>query len=130
VQPKSKIYVLVRGDISPGYQLAQSCHAALRFAVEHPEVTREWMDCSEYICCLSVEDPRQLKVYAYMAEQLGIKVSRFFEPDIGDKLTAIALEPSKLSQNLCRGLPLALSEVKNDEDGHRGNPTREDPAGR
>lgn len=30
----SKLYVIVRQDLSPGQQAVQSCHAALEFAFE------------------------------------------------------------------------------------------------
>ena len=37
----------------------------------------------------------------------GLRVASFHEPDLGDALTAIALEPA--GQRLVAGLPLALA---------------------
>jgi hypothetical protein len=66
------------------------------------------MDVSEYICCLSVRNEAELLAYQEAAENMGIPVSEFREPDIGDELTAIALAPYELTRNLCADLPLAL----------------------
>jgi len=37
----------------------------------------------------------------------------FFEPDIGNQLTAIALEPSERAGKLTSNLPLALKDLTN-----------------
>ena len=42
----------------------------------------------------------------------GINVTEFFEPDLGNVLTAITLEPSILSKKLCSNLPLILKHNK------------------
>lgn len=108
----AKLYVVVRNDLAPGYQLAQSCHAAFQFSLEHPDLTRLWNEVSNYICCLSVDDEDALEQLAAKAEQRGIPTSRFFEPDLGDELTAIALAPFESTRALCKGLPLALKSAE------------------
>jgi hypothetical protein len=42
------------------------------------------------------------------AESSGLKVVRFYEPDLGDALTAAAFEPA--ARRLLAHLPVALSE--------------------
>jgi hypothetical protein len=39
-----------------------------------------------------------------------LKYSVFYEPDINNQATAIAVEPSEKTQRLCSKLPLALEE--------------------
>ena len=44
------------------------------------------------------------------AKAKGIQTSVFQEPDIGNEITAIALEPSDTTRRLVSNLPLALKE--------------------
>ena len=107
MKPNQKLYVLVRGDIPVGYQMAQSNHASFRFALEHPELTREWMEQSEYICILKTENLTQLEHYLAAAKESHITTSEFREPDLNHELTAIALAPTPAAGFLCRALKLA-----------------------
>lgn len=102
------LYVITRRDLDPGYQAVQSIHAAIEFAMEHKEVTAGWFEKSNYLALLSTSDEKSLQKLANKARDRGIRVSEFREPDIGDQLTAIALEPGEMSMRICRGLPLAL----------------------
>lgn len=92
----------------PGSQLAQSCHVAFTFSKEHPEITNDWMCNSNYICLLSVSNEDELHSLIRQASQQGIALSIFREPDIGDRITAIALAPGPKTKKLCIKLPLAL----------------------
>ena len=105
--PQQKMYVVVRGDIPVGHQMAQSNHAAFRFAVFHPDLTKEWMFYSEYICILATRNGQQLEEYLQRAVDLGLKVAPFTEPDMGNELTAFALEPSPEATFLVSKLKLA-----------------------
>ena len=44
------------------------------------------------------------------AADAGVKWSAFREPDVGGKVTAIALEPCHKAAEMCKSLPLALKE--------------------
>lgn len=101
-----KLCTVVRHDLSSGAQAAQSCHAALRFAIEHPEVFRLWYEHSNNIVLLSVADEDELELLAQKCEKNNVSVSRFYEPDFDDSLTAIAVSPS--GARLVSSLPLAL----------------------
>jgi len=46
------------------------------------------------------------------AEERGLQISQFREPDMNNALTAITLEPGDRSRRLCRGLGLALPETE------------------
>lgn len=106
-----KLYIVCRADLEPGYQAVQSCHVAFQFAMEHLEMTTRWFTDSNYLILLSVPDERALLVLLERARRLGLKSSMFREPDIGNQITAIALEPGFVTQRLCRNLPKALAPV-------------------
>jgi hypothetical protein len=101
--------VVTRADLKPGYQAVQSLHALQEFGIQYPEVTKEWYIKSNYLGLLSVKSEQDLLVLAGKASTKGVRISVFKEPDIGNEVTAIALEPSPVSKKLCARLPLALS---------------------
>ncbi len=96
--------------MSPGYQLAQSTHAAIQFAQEHSEIHQEWFKQSNYLCMLAANNEAELIQLIDKAIAQNIKFSIFREPDIDDQITAIALEPSIKSKKICSNLRLALKE--------------------
>lgn len=102
--------MITRADISPGYQGVQSIHAGIQFIFEHPEFAREWYHNSNYLGFLSVANEQELHRLVEQAASLGLKHSIFKEPDIGDQVTAIALESGPKSKKLCSNLGLALKE--------------------
>jgi hypothetical protein len=84
-------------------------HALREFVQNHPEIDREWYSKSNYLGLLSVKNESDLIVLLDKAMSRGIRASAFREPDIGDRITAIVLEPSPQSRRLCSSLPLALA---------------------
>jgi peptidyl-tRNA hydrolase len=99
---------VVRKDLEPGLQMAQSCHVVFSFSQEHPNETKTWMNNSNYIAVLNSPDENDLQRLIEQADAHNIRFSIFREPDIGDQITAIALEPGQKSKKLCSKLPLAL----------------------
>jgi hypothetical protein len=80
------IYVIVRNDLSSPQKAVQSCHASmessrkfLKQGDEHPSVI-----------ILVVKDEKRLHK---LANDVPYKFVKFFEPDIGNQMTAIATEP-------------------------------------
>lgn len=106
IKEGDKIYLVTRSDLAPGYQAVQSCHALRQFVEEHPEIDSSWFKESNYLALLCVTDETELVRLCVHAEQKGHKFSVFREPDIGNQVTAIALEPG--AKKLCRKLDLAL----------------------
>jgi len=99
-----KLYIIVRADLPPGAQLAQSCHVVSAFAVAHPELHRAWHADGQNLVCLQVPDRRAL-------ELLGSEISpqafaSFSEPDFGGELTALAMSDDAARR--LSTLPLAL----------------------
>ena len=90
--------------------MAQSCHVVFSFSQEHPNETKTWMNNSNYIAVLNSPDEDDLLLLIERAQLKGIKCSIFMEPDIGDQITAVALEPGSKSKKLCSNYKLALRE--------------------
>lgn len=102
---------MVRKDLKPGVQLAQSCHATFSFSQEYPEETKTWMIESNYIAILNCLNEFELVFLIEKAKEMNIKVSVFREPDIENQITAIALEPGVRTKELCKNLKLALRDI-------------------
>ena len=99
------VTIIVRDDLSPGYKLAQSVHAMADFAVKFKDEFKQWQMGSNYLCCLESNE-QKMRILIEKFQSLGIKYSVFYEPDIGDQMTSIAVEAisreqhKKLFQNL------------------------------
>ena len=102
------MYVIVRGDLSPGYQLVQSNHALVDFTIHFPKTVKTWHEQSNYIAGLQVNDEQALLDLCQQCVSNGIKCSLFREPDIEYQATALVVEPSDEARKLCSSLPLAL----------------------
>lgn len=76
-----KLYVVTRADISPGYQIAQSVHAAVEATVRTPENVRKF----PVVICLEAKDEEHLLCLA------PVNASIFYEPDLNDEATAFSL---------------------------------------
>lgn len=113
-QGQPKLIVITRRDLTPGYQAVQSAHAAIEFQHEHPEIAKQWNTHSKYLVFLSVENEPELNKYLQKIQFYNLKYTTFLEPDIGNQLTAIAVEPSELTQRLTSRLSLALKELNKD----------------
>jgi len=105
METHQKLYIVVRADLSQGLKLAQACHALRAFGARHPEIDREWFERSNNIAVLVVPDEQKLRELLELTESRGLAVAPFLEPDLGDQMTALALEPS--AKRFLRRLPLA-----------------------
>jgi len=101
-----KLYVIVRSDIAPGLQIAQSGHALVAFQHEHAAAYEQWHRESNNLVCLSAPSKEELAKLAYDLTVRGIEVSMFREPDLDDELTAVAVGPA--GGRALSSLPLAL----------------------
>jgi len=111
IKQGDKLYLVTRRDIEPGYQAVQSCHAMRQFTADHPDRDGEWFVNSNYLALLSVADEVELMRLIVAAKDHGLRWSAFREEDVGGAITAIAIEPSKQTAELCKALPLALKEL-------------------
>ncbi len=90
----------------------QSSHALIDYIFKYPEQAKDWHNNSNYLCQVACKDEAELKQYVQKALKKGIKLVEFYEPDIGNELTAVALEPCELSKRLISNLPLMLKNEK------------------
>ena len=107
-----KLYIVVRKDLEPGLQMAQSCHCAFEFAKDYPSETNSWMSNSNYIAVLNCADEHELLRLIEQARLNDIKFSIFREPDIENQVTSVAFEPGIKSKKLCTNLKLALKMLQ------------------
>lgn len=80
------------------------------FIFQNPKLARDWSEQSDFLALLSVKDEQALELLRHVCIKHDILLAEFREPDIGNELTAIALEPCEAAQRLTAGLPLALRE--------------------
>lgn len=97
----SRMYVVVRNDLAPGLQIAQACHAAYAFGLYSPDESRE------NLVVLSTDKASLETLVAAVAQRDGGHVP-FYEPDLGDELTACAFDETSRKALSC--LPLALRD--------------------
>lgn len=97
--------------MSDGYKAVQSTHAAINFIFENYSRAGPWFYNSNYLVQLEVSNEKQLKLLIQKCDQNQLVYTVFREPDIGNQITAIAIEPSKQTQKLVSKIPL-LFKVK------------------
>lgn len=108
-----KLYLVTRADLRHGSQAAQLVHGMASFARDYPVTFEEWERTSNTVVCLAIQDKTALHELWQKAEALseatdgGLAISTFFEPDFGNELTCVVLEPIDGFSELCRGIPLA-----------------------
>lgn len=99
---KRRLYVVVRGDLPPGLQMAQACHVTRLFSLTYPK-----LQVGENLIVLRARDEGELlRLWCDSGACEGVT---FKEPDLGNQYTAIALESS--AQKLLSSLPLALRQT-------------------
>jgi hypothetical protein len=108
-QGPTKLFIVTRSDISPGLQAAQSVHAALSFAFEHPDDGRQWHDTTPWVVCLSVPDERELLAEWDRVSHIPHRVL-VREPDLDDAATSFAVLGHEAGR-LLSSLPLSLREL-------------------
>lgn len=77
-----RLYVLSNRSLGPVYACVQSGHAVAQWLLEHPE--QDWNN--SYLIYLKAN----INYWKQKLDREGIEYSEFREPDLGDKVTAIA----------------------------------------
>lgn len=101
-----KLIIVTRQDLSYGYQTVQSAHAVAEFCDSYPKEYKEWKTNSNSIICLAVKDEKKLIKLTEKLQSKQINISPFYEPDIDNQLTAIAIEPSINARKITSYIPL------------------------
>ena len=78
----------------------------------------EWNTVSKYITILSVPDEQSLKDLIKDLRCDGIRYSVFIEPDMGNQVTAVAINPcdSEKAKKHTSQLPLAMREPRKKDE--------------
>ena len=107
----SRLIVITRNDIKPGYQIAQSGHAISQFFLDHPELASKWNN--NYLISLSVPSEQKLIHLLDKLQKQNVPVSYFTEPDIGNELTSICFLETEETKKYTTHLPLSLKYFDN-----------------
>ena len=79
-----KLYVLIDDALEPVYGSVQGGHAAAQWLIEHPN--QKWNNSYLIYLYANIGEWKQKLIYR------GIDFSEFYEPDLGGKCTALAIE--------------------------------------
>ena len=111
---ETKLVVITRRDISPGYQVVQSTHSIADFAYEHPETFKNWKEESNSIICLQAKDEAHLqKLYEKL--KLMTPSVMFFEPDVNE-FTSLCVYGTPAIRKKLSHLPLSLKQQNHEVD--------------
>ena len=102
--------------MSDGYKAVQSTHAAINFIFEHPGRAGPWFYNSNYLVQLEVHTEKQLELLIQKCKEYQLLHTVFREPDIGNQITAVAIEPSKQTQRLVSKIPLLFKNKNNNNE--------------
>lgn len=108
---QTKLVVITRSDLTPGYQSQQSTHSIADFAYEFPQEFKEWKTTSNSIICLQVNNEKELNDLYLKLSKLT-SVTKFYEPDLNDELTSICLYADKDVRKKVSYLPLLGKKSK------------------
>jgi len=84
---ESKLYVIVRSDLSRSQRTVQAVHASAEFLLH--DKSHVWDNGT--VICLKVRDEQELLKIEDRVKSLKIPYRTFREPDTGNDMTALAL---------------------------------------
>ena len=96
--------------MSNGYKAVQSTHAAINFIFEHHGRASPWFRNSNTLIQLEAKDENHLKRLIRECQKKGICHTVFREPDIGNQITGLAMEPSPTTRKVVAHLPLLFKD--------------------
>ncbi len=82
-------------------------HAAIQFTLEWPQMTRDWNSASNNVVIIGVPDEGALGTIDARSVEEGIAATVVREPDLGDSVCAVALQPGIEARRICANMPLA-----------------------
>jgi hypothetical protein len=105
-----KLYIVVREDLTPGQKACMAVHAMREYTQKFPANDAAWYRDSNFVCLLEAE---RSDVEHYLPHpRPDVPVAVYREPDLGDKIVAVALGPGEIAQKICKGYKLALRSNK------------------
>lgn len=104
-----KLVTIVREDLTAGQKAVQSTHAAVNFIFEYPNKASPWFKDSNILVQLEA-DIGTIERVMEKCEQQFLSYTVFREPDLGNIITAICIEPNPISTLIVKRLKLLLKE--------------------
>lgn len=108
----SRLYVIVRGDLTKSQQAVQAAHAVAQFCLSNsnystlePGRRPEMLWKNEFLILLKAKDLTDLAIWREKIRAKGCKWAEFKEPDINNETTAIAAWGEDLP-SLLQSVPL------------------------
>jgi hypothetical protein len=95
--------------LKPGHQIAQSGHAISQFILDHHGLAQRWNN--QYLISLSVNSEEKLIKLLEKFKDIGVPVSYFTEPDLGDELTSICFIETEETKKHTTRLQLSLNNI-------------------
>lgn len=83
-----RFFVALWSCLTPGQRIAQAIHAAVEFALDHPEAARAWRAATNTVVSVALDDEGLDRL---LFDLEGRAHTTFREPDLGDRLTAVAV---------------------------------------
>ena len=77
------------------------------FAEKLPITFKEWKKKSGYLICLAVKDLQALNRLCELLDSQKLKYVKFFEPDVDNQLTAIAISPHWMADEFTKSIRCA-----------------------
>lgn len=99
------LYVVLLADLEPGQMLAQTAHVVYDFSKIHAD-----FEVGDVVVILEAPDEQRMTSLIWHADQAGVKWQPFYEPDLDNKLTAVAFAGG--AQKYLADLPLALRKLR------------------
>lgn len=104
-----KLYLVTHAGLTAGYQVAQVAHVMADFALKHRQAFTDWHNNSQFVVALQTGNADELNRLLAHADANGFVVEKFYEPDLGHELTALAFLPSQGVSKFLSKLSLAGS---------------------
>jgi hypothetical protein len=105
-----KLFIVTRADLTPAQQAVQAAHAALEFAIVHPQALSSWGTATGHLVLCAAPDELTLCWLIEEARHQPVLYAAFYEPDLDGALTAVAF--NNAGRKLASEYPLALQGEK------------------
>jgi len=95
----AKLYAVGRGDLPPGLRAAQLGHACIHWVLKYGEPP-------DNLVLVEAADRAALEALRDALRAENVPMVEFYEPDLNDELTALAVDPG--GWKMLSSLPLAF----------------------
>lgn len=115
-----RLVTVIRQDLEPGYQIAQSIHSAVEYALNYTGQMAEWNFDSNYVLVLGTDNESTLEQFVLKLDLITPDYRVFYEPDI-DQETSVTFLSSDETDLLTQNMPLAGEVSGKINKDYKGN---------